>query len=197
MGRLIILSRPGIMVVSGVVKEVDLSRATVVIENDVLLPCSGVVDRRRIRMVCDLKKIYAMRLNQKIGSFILASVRPSDELVLLEDGGEDDTTEYCASVYNMRFSGSFDFDRRGEQKEEHVFCASIKKITFQKFGDKVYAFFYIQWNKQGYPETKTLVVRIKNPDSVINMKRGIFVCGAMQKSSLGDVYKIFQMDLQA
>ena len=184
------MSRQGIMVVSGIVKEASFQKGEVVIENDILLPVSRVITRKRIRFSIDRNYIRSMNLESKLGSFILATIRPTPGLAMYADGCEDPAMEYQAKGFNMRFSGSFDFDPRGEEKESHVFCAPIKRMEHKIISGKSFVFFDIAWKRSG------LVVESGEPNSYRGMKRGVFVTGKLQTTSLGPVYKVQSMDLQ-
>ena len=192
MSSLIVMSRPGLMVVCGIIKKVDISASEVTIENDVYMPVSRRTERKKLRIGVNRNKISAMKLGEKIGTFILATVKPVTELLLLEDGGEDSKTEYYTMAYNIRFSGSFDFDSLGDAPESHVFCAGIRDKEFATIKGKTFAFLDISWKKSGNLEERKLVIQTSRSgvEALRDMKRGTFVTGPLQNTSYGPVYKV-------
>lgn len=191
--NILIMARPRIQVVCGRVIDVNPS-GQVTIENDCYLPVTEKTEKRRVRFSIGRDKMDSMGLNVATGAPILATVKPEGGLDFLADGGEDDTKEYVTSAYNMRYSGSFDFEQRGNEKEAHVFCGTVEKCIRRTVGGRSFNFITVVWKRCGETERRVLVEESEDDTHVRNLTKGIFVTGPLKRSaSEGPIYKVKQI----
>lgn len=125
MKQLIIFARPKIVVVTGRVVKIESNK--VMIENDLYQPVSKCIAKRWMEISFEPHKITSMKL--KKGSFIIATVKDND-IALQEviSGGESDTMVFVVTGYNLRYSGTYDFDGYGEYRETHVIVGQVEDI---------------------------------------------------------------------
>ncbi len=156
MSRLVVLRRPGILVVQGTV--VDIRYNTVTIENDVELPVSGCLDKRMARLVFENERCFA-DLALQPGSKVVASTRDNFLLEMLEEGGETDDKEYVLSAYLIRYSGSFDFKEHNDIPEQHVFAGNVLDAVsgVRKSSGRPWTCLTVGWNRKGVPETRMVL----------------------------------------
>lgn len=187
MGEFVILYRPGILVVSGCITAIDKNNDIITIENY----SSVAKEKRTCRILCQNKE--AKRPDMFVGSFILATVKSTQQLATLATGGNDGTKVYDTAAYNIRYSGSFDFLPRGIEKEKHVFMGNI--LSSYK-GHNGY-WFTIGWNRMNKRESRVLYADIAIGEiinqylvSEENTSRLIFVTSELKKSYQGSYYVI-------
>lgn len=168
MGRLIILSRPGIQVVSG--KVVKIGDADVTIENTCQFTEPTSLQETRT-MILQSSADVISRLKLKLGSFIMATICPNDDTKTLADGLYSNV-QYHARAYNIRYTGAFDFNSAGNQKESHVFCGAILDAKALDSGGTLVK---VTWKAYGADEVKNLYTPIDITKALKN--KAIFTCG--------------------
>lgn len=171
MGRLIVLDRNQIQIVSG--RVIDIAKDKITIEDEVILK-----DKTKVNKKITLIYNKAANLKLKKGAVIIASVRANNELSALAKG-INNSKDIAVNAYVVRYTGNFDFEAYKNIKETHVFCANISKITEIKSGSLI----SISLNS----EQKTLFTSAAVKGKL--SKKSIFVTGAPQISSVGIVYK--------
>ncbi len=186
MSSLVVTGRPGIIVVSGYVKSVQPEE--VVIENNCYLPESKKLMRKRLRIHFETPNQTAKRL--KINEFVIATVRPTSELIRVWEGRKEDSyEEYAAFGFNVRYTGSFDFPAYGQSEEEHVFCGAIEpvKVTRDKTG-RVWSSIHVFWRRAGKTEERQLLHPSNISDRMEGIKKCIFITGPEKTGAKGKKY---------
>lgn len=190
--RLLILNRPGIAVISGIVKTVDLASGEIVVENDCYLPVSQVIERRSCRFSLDRNEMERFRICS--GAFVTATVRPTPEMELLAHNGEDDTREYHTIGYHLRYTGSFDFARCGITEEEHVFVGKVTDVGLCRVsGNRICTMASVLWRRRGTEMVRRTFASGNVVDKMKKIKDGIFVTGPRINLSGTDIYKLKQV----
>lgn len=177
MGRLIVLNRPGVQIVSGTVVDYSCGSDVVTIENDVNT-AKGKVKKRLL-----IRSEQVGRLNPARGVHLVASIRPTELTIALSDGAFLNQTVFPVDAYVVRYTGSFDFEPAGNEKETHVFCGSVLGGTLTSNGGCIAK---VLWKKNGQNEER----RVYAPMDIRFLKRAVFVTGAPKQSSSGPVYCI-------
>jgi len=147
------LRRPGILVVSGIVKEINGDE--VVIENDLQLPVSGTVQSGRAHLDVSGTDISKMRL--KPGDTVIASTSDNFLVEMLKEGAESPDKDFYLKAHTIRYNGSFDFDRHGTEKEQHVFSGTVVSAQSGRSRDKIYTRMVIAWKKNGKDTVRNIV----------------------------------------
>ena len=181
MSALFVMRRPGILVVSGLVQEIDGD--TVVIENKCYLPVSQKEEPRRCRITFPSGKVGNLGLTA--GAFVIASTKDDFRVEMFMEGGETPDQEYCLTGYQLRYNGSFDFDRHGSEKEEHVFAGNILSLkTGETASGHKWTKVRLAWKKKGQEEVRDIFYWGEDGDTLrdIQGSRVIFVCGEPKDS---------------
>lgn len=166
MSRLFLMRRPGIIVVHGTVKEVG---EELVIENEYPFPVSGPGPARVHLQVGPA--VANMRL--KKGASIIASTTDSFDVEMLLDGGETPRRDFALKAYTVRYSGSFDFEARGDQKESHVILGSVVNAFLGKNKQQQPMLVCnLMWQQLGKGRTARICLfdGALNPDSILKKK---------------------------
>ena len=146
MRSLILLRRPGILVVSGVV--VWVSNSEVQIRN--------TFGAQKIDLILksDPKLLEALKLAK--GSMLVASTMDDFKIELLMDGAIL-TEPVTLNAYTIRYNGSFDFEAKGTRKEEHVFAGSVLSATVGRKAGRQVCAATIGWRKKGREEIRNVL----------------------------------------
>ena len=189
MRSLIVLRRPGISVVSGIIAEVGVDE--VLLKNDLTGAVSGQTKTAVCRLRTDPDVIRKMRLCP--GTAVIASATDDIKIEMIQEGGEfpDLTLDLTSRI--IRFNGSFDFDRHEREKEQRVFCGSILNAKSQQKGSRWWNKAVVCWKHKGVDEIRNVVYWSNGEDRADkNMqKRMIFVTG--EKKEVGSV-ALYQAD---
>lgn len=179
----IIMRRPGILTVSGYVQEVFDNE--IVINNDL----NG--HPLNIHLTKTAKCTWLRGLTA--GAAIVATTDDNFAIEMILDGGDVPLNEITLGCYNMRFNGSFDFNKRNDIKEQHVFAGTLLSATKKEQAGIPYEIGVVSWKKKGQSETR--VVYRWNPSGLLltNLigKRIITVTGEAVVTKKG---KLFQCD---
>lgn len=174
MKQLIIFARPGIAVVSGTVRYVE--RGKIMIENNLYLPVSKKIETRQMEIDFPESKVRNLKL--KVGAFVLATIKDDDPaLNEVIHGGETNTTVFSVSGYNIRYSGTFDFDGYGNYKETHVLSGKVQDIIR---GDDGYVKFTLASWKCGQPIESTISIPLKRAPGIKDGQKVAVVTGEFQ-----------------
>lgn len=171
------MTRPGVQIVSGEVVNYNCGSDIVTIENDVNT-AKGKVKKQLL-----LRSSQITRLKPKLGVHLVASIRPTELTIALSDGAYLHQVEFPVDAYVVRYTGSFDFEPIGNEKETHVFCGSVLGGTMTSNGGCIAR---VLWKKNGMNEER----RVYAPMDIRFLKKAIFVTGAPRQSSSGPVYCI-------
>lgn len=178
MKQLIIFARPGIAVVSGVVRYAEHGK--VLVENNVYLPVSKKMELRQMEISFPESKLTRMRL--KPGNFVLATIKDNDPaLDEVIHGGEVPDKVFHVTGYNIRYSGSFDFDAYSEYDETHVFSGSVKDLIKNDRGD---VNFKLNCWKNSQAVDYLIYLPAKKAQGITTGKKIIVVTGPMFSNGL-------------
>lgn len=181
MGKLIVLSRPGIQVVCGTVVESRPEDNEFVIENDVYFGGRKQTEKRRIR----IHSFQTERMKLRPGVNVIASIKPNEMLYALYDGVDLPVLTYDADAFIIRYTGAFDFDTMGLEKEAHVFAANVMSNKQLNNGGNIIT---ISWKRNQGSEVRTLYAPVDIKNKLSN--KAVFVTGAPQKTKAGSLYCI-------
>jgi len=172
MGRLVVMRRPGILVVSGLVEEVN--------GDEIVISNEGLTENMsKLRLTYQPGTLSRMQLNK--GVFIVSTASDDFRIEMMLDGAKTEEKEIALKGLIPRFNGSFDFDRRGTEKEQHVFSGNILSAENGGTETKRWQKITLGWKRNGKDEVRT-IVHWGEPISVENGKRAIFVTGEKKVS---------------
>ena len=188
MSAVFIMRRPGIIVVSGVVKEIRNDQ--IAIENEWYMP----VSRKTVAITCrlDTEPGVAARMKLQPGAMVIASCMDSFPVQMLLEGAEVSEREFTFKAYNIRYNGSFDFEQHGTEKEQHVFSGCVLDARAgQSRSGKTWTRMVIVWKKNGKEEKRNVVYWSDIGEDLTDMrgKKAIFVTGPRSVSQ-GSVYYV-------
>lgn len=187
MRSLFVMRRPGILVVSGTVTEVNGNVVT--IRNTCHYPISNKEEETICHLTCKEEVIERMRLGK--GASIIASTCDNFNAEMLLDGAEPTTREYELSAYTVRFNGSFDFECHGDQKEQHVMAGTVISAASGMQQGFTWNRILLGWKKKGQEEKRNIT--FWNRDGITcddqKGKRMILVTGEEKKSNKGSYYQ--------
>ena len=181
MGRLIVLRRPGIVVVSGLVEEAFADE--VLISNDTF--ADGVSDTKKIRLGFETGTLQKMHLSK--GTFIIASAADDFRIEMMLEGGRIPDKEIQLRGFIPRFNGSFDFEKHGREKEAHVFSGNVLSSQKGSSGDKFWERITMGWKRNGKDEIRT-VINWGRPIDGERGQRVILVTGEKKLAQQGMTY---------
>lgn len=139
--------------------------------------------RGKVKKQLQLHSEQITRLKPKLGVHLVASIRPTELTIALSDGAYLHQVAFPVEAYVVRYTGSFDFESMGKEKETHVFCGSVLGGTMTSNGGCIAR---VLWKKNGTNEER----RVYAPMDIRFLKKAIFVTGAPKQSSSGPVYCI-------
>ncbi len=184
MKEIFILRRPGLIVISGTVKEIR--DGGLVIEGDHAFPISGP-DTVKVNLNVSNDVISNMRIQK--GASVIASTTDHFLVEMLQDGGETPDREFSLDAFVLRYNGSFDFDPHGDSAEEHVIAGIIKtakKLTKTKNNLPIYQV-TVGWKRNGAEELRTILYC--GPENVTEKARVIFVTGPLKTHNGSPYYE--------
>lgn len=153
MNALFVMRRPGIIVVSGFVKEVH--EGEVVIENDCYFPVSDAVEKARCHLEVAQDVIDRMKITT--GAAVIASTTDSFLVEMLMEGAETSSRDFHLKAYTLRYNGSFDFERHGQEKECHVFSGNLLNVQSYEKEGRFLVKARLAWKRKGREEVRNLV----------------------------------------
>ena len=173
MKNIIVLNRKGIQVVAGKITEVDEIAETIFITNS--------DSSQQLALQCENNQISKMRL--KTGSNIIATIKPTVQTIAMGEGEFSDSIP-AIEIYQLRYTGSFDFEQTHEDPEQHVFCGDIKEVAEAGNGLLI----KLQWLRRHEPEVRWIYYA--KPEKKENLEKligeqVIFITGGTKK--IGDV----------
>lgn len=181
MGKLIVLRRPGIIVVSGIVD--NLYEDEVVLTNDKFSDNAALCPKLRLSFAPGT--IKRMRLQK--GAFMMASAADDFKIEMLLEGGCVPDSEICVKGFIPRFNGSFDFERHGRQKEAHVFSGNIVSSQRVEKEGRLWERITLGWKRNGKDEVRT-IINWGKPISPERGQRVILVTGEKKVGQHGIEY---------
>lgn len=177
MSSMIILNRPGIMVISGQVIDIEPSLGRVVIKNDGIRKDQSRVPRRCV-MYCSPSSVRSMNL--KTGDNIIASVKPNRALEMFADGIDTGIELFEVRGFTLRYTGSFDFPKKNNLPEEHVFSGDISSLKVLPAQDgSLYTMVKLEWFKKGIRKNALLLLKGDYGIELRNIPRAIFRTGGL------------------
>lgn len=179
MRSLILLRRPGILVVSGMVTGADNS--------GVLITNYFGAQEKSLRLEVDPRALANLKL--KKGSMIIASTKDDFRVEMLLDGAEIPDL-ITLSAYTVRYNGSFDFEARGDRKEQHVFAGSVLSANMGKKAGRPVCAATIGWRRQGKEEVRNIIFdpAVEYQKDTLKNKRMIFVTEGARGEGSGRYY---------
>lgn len=127
---LVVVRREGLLLVSGIIE--DFSNVHVTIKGPMMFETRGSVDLK-MRISFDESSFERMPFTK--GSRVFATTTDSFICEMIMDGAEmDENTIIDVEAFNIRYSGSFDFDDRSSvDREIKCFCGKVQLV--HKFQD--------------------------------------------------------------
>ena len=116
------LHRPGLIVVSGTVTDVD--GISVTVSGDVDLPVSKKTVKRFARIKFP-KGFSSARMKLKVGENIIAITEDDYAIEALFQDAETPDEMYNLKSYSIRYSGVFDFEEKNGVEEQHLFSGQV------------------------------------------------------------------------
>ena len=178
MKRVIVLNRKGIQVVAGIVAEVDDVAEIIIIKNS-----DG---SQRLALQCENGQISRMRI--KSNSKVIASIKPTVQTIAMAEGELVDAIP-AIELYQLRYTGSFDFEEKGSEPEQHVFCGDIKEVVEAENGILV----KMQWMRKHEPEVRWIYYAKPEKKETMEKLIGeqvIFITGGIIKVKDVDAYSL-------
>ena len=174
MKSLVVMRRPGILVVSGIVSDIAADRIEIT---------NRFYGMER-RLILQTEPATTGRLNLTRGAMIIASTSDDFRIEMLMEGATipDDTFELKA--YTVRYNGSFDFEAHGQIKEQHVFAGSCLSAVREYRCGRPVCVATIGWRSKGRDEIRNVIFGLKpaaDTESLLK-SRIITVTGAAQVS---------------
>ena len=175
------MRRPGLLTVSGYVKGV--------LDDEVVIENSFKNDPLDIHLVRTPKCTWLKGLTA--GAAIVATTEDNFAIEMILDGGTIPLKEITLGCYNMRFNGGFDFDKRNEIKEQHVFVGTLLSASQRSQSGVPYEMGVVSWKRRGQSETRA--VYRWNPTGLLMPdligKRIITVTGEGVVTNKGKIYQ--------
>lgn len=181
MSSMIILSRPGIMVISGKVIDVDPVVGKVVIENDGIRKDQSRV-KRKCAIYCSPYSVQNMKLQN--GDSIMASIKPNRDMELFADGIDNGVDLFEVRGFTLRYTGSYDFPPKNNLPEEHVFSGDISLLKVLPAKDGfLYTMINVDWFKKGIRKNALLLLKGDYGVELYDVPRAIFRTGGLVKGT--------------
>ena len=181
MRSLILLRRPGILVVSGVVTEVTNSGVRI----------RNTFGAQEQSLNLDVEQSVLDGLKLKTGSMIVASTMDDFRIEMMLDGALI-RDEIGVKAYTVRYNGSFDFEAHGNRKEEHVFAGSILSAKSGRKAGRPVCAATIGWRRKGKDEIRNVIFDPRKIQEstleALQSQRMIFVTEAARGEGNGCYY---------